>query len=86
MDEVGEGNLLGVAGRAEGARRRTNGNDVGSVTSQVNRPPKRKSGPLDRNAVSQWRFSLIVSLFIIRAPLLCFSFIGLFSLYLFSNM
>uniref|UniRef100_A0A9J2P9D4 VWFA domain-containing protein n=1 Tax=Ascaris lumbricoides TaxID=6252 RepID=A0A9J2P9D4_ASCLU len=55
VDEVGEGNLLGVAGRAEGARRRTNGNDVGSVTSQVNRPPKRKSGPLDRNAVSQWR-------------------------------
>ncbi|KHN74705.1 Integrator complex subunit 6-A [Toxocara canis] len=55
VDEVGEGNLLGGANKGDGLKKRSNGNGMSTVTSEVSRPPRRKPGPLARNALSQWR-------------------------------
>ncbi|VDK60508.1 unnamed protein product [Anisakis simplex] len=53
VDEVGEGNILGVASKGDTHKKRSNSSSVTSQSSS--RPPRRKPGPLARNALSLWR-------------------------------
>ncbi|VDK34967.1 unnamed protein product [Anisakis simplex] len=54
VDEVGEGNILGVASKGDTHKKRSNSSSVTSQSSS--RPPRRKPGPLARNALSLWRY------------------------------
>lgn len=55
VDEVGEGNLLGSSPKIETAKKRLSSAGSNATSSDSNRPPRRKAGPLAPDSLSKWR-------------------------------
>ncbi|VDN58662.1 unnamed protein product [Dracunculus medinensis] len=56
VDEVGEGSLLGGAGKADSLKKRLAATTSASViNSETSRPPRKKPGPLAHDSLKQWR-------------------------------
>lgn len=52
VDEVGDGNILaGSSVKPDGPRKRT----LSTASTESNRPPRRKAGPLSSDSLTQWR-------------------------------